>query len=133
MKHNSGISAFYKLLFSVLLLNVSVVSFSQCKTYTLSATGDTLNCTDKRNHKQGKWIERVNPLRGNPGYEEEGQYISDRREGLWRKYNLAGDVLNMQNYRWGLLDGKAQYFTIDGLEHEESWRAIDPEKKIRYS
>ena len=117
----------------VLLLSTSSLlhnAEAQCKTFKLAATGDTLNCTDTKNHKQGKWIEHTASLRGNPGYEEEGEYINDRREGLWRKYNLSGDVLNMQNYRWGLLNGKAQYFTIDGLEHEESWLALDPEKKF---
>lgn len=103
---------------------------AQCKTFRLAANGDTLNCTDKKNQKQGKWIEHTATLRGNPGSEEEGEYINDRREGLWRKYNLSGDVLSMNNYRWGLLNGKSQYFTIDGLEHEESWMAIDPEKKF---
>ncbi len=103
---------------------------AQCKTYRIGANGDTLNCTDVKNLKQGKWVEHTNPLRGNPGFEEEGTYINGQKTGLWRKYNLAGDVLSMQNYRWGLLNGKAQYFTLDGLEHEESWLALDPDKKF---
>lgn len=95
----------------------------------MSDRGEMLNCTDKNNKKQGKWIERTEPLRGNAGFEEEGQYINDRREGLWRKYNLQGDVLAMENYKWGLLNGNCQYFTVDGIEHEESWRALDPDKE----
>lgn len=130
MKNYSGRRTLYQLCFSFLLLSISSGGFSQCKTYKLSANGDTLNCTDIKNLKQGKWIEHTNPLRGNPGFDEEGEYRNNRREGLWRKYNLAGDVLNMQHYRWGLLDGKAQYFTIDGLEREENWRAINPDKKF---
>jgi hypothetical protein len=130
MKNIFGIKALFKFSLSFLLFTFSLSAYSQCKTYKLSATGDTLNCTDMKNLRQGKWIERTNALRGNPGFDEEGEYVNGRREGLWRKYNLSGDVLNMQHYRWGLLDGKAQYFTIDGLEREESWRAIDPEKKF---
>lgn len=103
---------------------------AQCKTYKLSDQGDTLNCTDMKGKKQGKWIERTEPLRGNPGFEEEGEYLNSRREGLWRRYNLQGDILAMENYKWGLFNGKCQYFTIDGLEREESWKALDPDKEF---
>ncbi|MBC8034921.1 MAG: hypothetical protein H7Y03_12290 [Chitinophagaceae bacterium] len=82
-----------------------------------------------KNKKQGKWIERTQPLRGNPGFEEEGQYFNGRKEGLWRRYNLQGDVLAMENYRWGLFNGICQYYTLDGLEHEESYKALDPDKE----
>ena len=33
--------------------------FSQCKTYRLDGKGDTLNCTDKNDLKQGKWISKI--------------------------------------------------------------------------
>src|ERR1700709_2633074 len=103
--------------------------FAQCKTYKLASNGDTLNCTRKDGKKQGKWIERTEDLRGNPGREEEGQYINNRREGLWRIYTLRGDVMAMENYKWGLLNGQSQYFTLAGLEHEENWKALDPSKE----
>ncbi|MES2773331.1 MAG: hypothetical protein V4722_04055 [Bacteroidota bacterium] len=102
---------------------------AQCKTSKLSDKGETLNCIDMKNRKQGKWVERTNPLRGNPGFEEEGVYLNDRREGLWKKFNLQGDILSMQNYKWGLQNGISQYFTVDGLEREESWKALDPDKE----
>ncbi|MEO7309543.1 MAG: hypothetical protein ABIX01_04035 [Chitinophagaceae bacterium] len=101
----------------------------QCKTFKLSDSGDTLNCTDIKNKKQGKWVERTNPLRGAQGFDEEGEYINNRKEGLWRKYNLQGDILSMENYKWGLQNGISQYFTVDGLEREESWKAMDPDKE----
>ncbi len=107
----------------------SANAFGQCKTFKLINGGDTINCINAKNKKQGKWMERTNPLRGNPGYEEEGAYLNDRKEGLWRKYNLQGDVLSMENYKWGLLNGISQYFTVEGLEREETWKAIDPDKE----
>ena len=102
---------------------------AQCKTFKITDQGDTLNCIDMKNKKRGKWIERTEPLRGNPGFEEEGEYINDRREGIWRKYNLMGDMIAKENYKWGLLDGTSQYFNIYGLEREESWKALDPDKE----
>lgn len=114
-------------LFSSLIL--SKPAAGQCKTFKLSDQGDTLNCVDKFDKKQGKWIERTQPLRGSPGFDEEGEYVKGRKEGLWRRYNLQGDVLAMENYKWGLFNGKCQYFTLDGLEHEESYKALDPDKE----
>lgn len=110
-------------------LMLSQNSFAQCKTFSLSDKGDTLNCTDMKGWKQGPWIVKVAELRGNPGYEEEGLYVNDRKEGLWRRFTEQGDALAVVNYRWGLLNGKAQYFNLQGVEREESWWAIDPDKK----
>jgi antitoxin component YwqK of YwqJK toxin-antitoxin module len=69
----------------------------------------------------------VDDLRGERGYEEEGYYENDRKEGTWKKYSLEGVKIAEENYRWGKLSGKQQYFTYGGgLMREESWRAIDP-------
>lgn len=101
----------------------------QCITYTISAKGDTLNCTDVRGRKQGKWVVQVPPLRGEPGYEEEGIFVNDKKEGVWRRYNMQGDLLAIENYRWGYKDGKQMYFNMWGdLLREESWKAANPEK-----
>ncbi len=99
---------------------------AQCATFKLTKRGDTLNCIDKNGNKRGKWKIKVDPLRGNPGYEEEGEFLENRKEGIWRKYNLMGDLMAVQNYKWGNLDGVAQYFTISGIEREESWKAMNP-------
>jgi hypothetical protein len=78
--------------------------------------------------KQGKWFIQAPKLRGEPGFEEEGEFKNDRKEGTWRRYNLMGDLLAMENYKWGNKHGKSVYFTIEGIEHEESWRALNPDK-----
>ena len=101
---------------------------AQYKTYTLSAKGDTLNAIDQKGLKQGKWVLHVNELRGEPGYEEEGIFINDKREGVWRKYNLTSDLIAIENYRYGGKDGKCQYYTPLGqLVKEENWRAYNPD------
>lgn len=111
----------------VILACIPVFCVAQCKTFRIGAQGDTLNCVDQQDKKQGKWVVHVEALRGEAGYEEEGLYKDDKKEGLWRAYNLTGDVIAMENYRWGNKNGICQYFTIDGLLREESWRAINPE------
>ena len=115
-------------LFFIFLFIASDIQ-SQCKTYRLTSNRDTINCTDFNNNKQGKWIIRVEELRGEPGYEEEGVFKNNLREGKWRKYSLMGDLLSVENYRWNNKDGVQQYFYQNELEHEESWRAVDPFKK----
>jgi hypothetical protein len=51
--------------------------------------------------RQGKWVIHVDPLR-RTGYEEEACFIDDAKEGVWRRYNLTGDILAVENYRWDL-------------------------------
>jgi len=109
-------------LFQGALLNAQTI-----KSFALSTNGDTLNITDSKDLKQGKWVIHVDQLRGEPGFEEEGQYVNNLREGFWRKYNLMGDILAIENYKWGFKDGRQMYFTnIGDLLREESWMAVNP-------
>lgn len=104
--------------------------YSQLKDYIIGVKGDTLNGVDKNGKKQGKWVVRYNELRGEPGYEEEGEYRNGMKEGTWRKYTLSGDVFAIENYRWGFKDGSSKYFNMDGdIVKEESWRAFNPDKQ----
>src|ERR1044072_2438381 len=95
----------------VALLFLSVNTFSQLKDYKISVKGDTLNRIDMQGKKQGPWVNRFETIRGEPGYEEEGEYKNDRKEGVWRLYSLKGDLVGIENYRWGFQDGICQYFT----------------------
>ena len=114
------------------LLAFSILIFqfanSQCKTFRIGSKGDTLNCNDYQGLKQGKWSVHVDQLRGEPGFEEEGVFANNRKEGVWRRFNLMGDIMAIETYRWGLKNGKCQYFSIIGIEREENWRASNPNK-----
>ncbi|MFL9485415.1 hypothetical protein ACI6Q2_21715 [Chitinophagaceae bacterium LWZ2-11] len=77
--------------------------------------------------KQGKWVIRNEDNHGEPGYEEEGVFKEGKKEGPWRVYTLQGDFTALENYRWGNKDGISQYYNLAGLEHEESWKAFNPE------
>lgn len=117
----------HQLLF-VIFFVVSLQSNAQLKNFIISVKGDTLNRVDKNDKKQGPWVVHVDDLRGEPGYEEEGYFEENKKEGAWRKYALSGDLLAIENYKWGEKDGKQQYFTKMGdLLREESWRATNPE------
>ncbi len=101
---------------------------AQYKSYKMSVNGDTLNAIDTKGMKQGKWVVHVDPLRGEPGYEEEGIFVNNKKEGIWRKYTLQSDIIAIENYRYGGKDGKCQYFSpLGDLLREESWRAYNPD------
>jgi hypothetical protein len=117
-----------RLIFFIFML-FSLPAFSQWKSYMIGVKGDTLNKVDNKGQKQGKWVNHVDELRGEPGFEEEGIYLNNRKEGIWRLYSLNGDLTGVENYRWGNKDAVCQYFNPSGaLIREESWRAMNPEK-----
>ena len=111
----------------ILLLFISTTSYSQCKDYIVGVNGDKLNCVDFNGKKQGRWVIKVESVRGERGYEEEGEFVDNMKQGIWRMFSLEGDLMAIENYRWGQKDGKNVYFNHLGqLLREESWRAIDP-------
>lgn len=119
-QHTSKLLLIFLLFFG---LNVS----AQYKTFEISVNGDTINAIDKKDLKQGKWVIHVDPLRGERGYEEEGIFVNDKKEGPWRRYTLSGDFIALENYFDGGLDGKSSYFTAFGsILREENWRAYNP-------
>jgi hypothetical protein len=110
-----------------LFLCFLTTGFGQYKTYMLTQDGDTINAIDKQNRKQGIWIISVPELRGEPGYEEEGKFKDDKREGEWRRYNVNGDLVGVENYFLGGKHGIQRYFTMHGeLIREESWKGYNP-------
>jgi hypothetical protein len=113
------------------LLFVSLSSSAQWKNFIISVRGDTLNRVDMKDRKQGPWVNHVDAIRGEDGYDEQGYYIDDKKDGIWVRFSLTGDKIAAETYRWGSLDGKSQYFNRTGsLLREESWRAVDPMKTM---
>ena len=110
----------------IFFFHTANVIHAQCKTYKLDAKHDTLNCTDFQDLKQGKWFVRVENNHGEPGYQEQGVYKNGKKQGPWTTFNLMGDVIAEENYKWGFKDGVCRYYNLLGLLREESWRAIDP-------
>jgi hypothetical protein len=110
------------------LLVLTIIQFlfftsgmAQYKSFKLNAEGDTLNAIDQKDMKQGKWVLHVEPLRGEPGYEEEGIFKDNNN-------SLQGDIIAVELYKRGGKDGIQQYYTYLGdLIREESWRGYDPD------
>ncbi len=116
------------LLFPIFIFLFVMDGQAQYKSFKLNAEGDTLDAVDKNDKKQGKWLLHVEPLRGEPGYEEEGIFKNNNKEGIWRKYSLTGDIIAVEFYKLGGKDGVQQYYTYLGdLIREESWRGYDPD------
>lgn len=110
------------------LLLVSVASFGQYRSFKIGPKGDTLNRVDMQGKKQGPWVLHYDEIRGEPGFEEEGYFINNKKEGEWRKFSLQGDLTAVENYRWGNKNGRCQYYTPFGsLLREESWKAVNPD------
>jgi len=115
----------------VLLVLISINGFSQWKSYIISVKGDTLNRMDMKGRKQGPWSIHMDDLRGERGYEEEGYFENDKKEGTWKRYSLDGDKIAEENFRWGNKNGKCIYYTnTGGLLREESWKAVNPDNPI---
>lgn len=127
-KMNSRIFSIARIfLIPAIMVSLTPQAHSQLKSYKISVRGDTINTIDQKGLKQGKWVVHVDPLRGEPGYEAEGIFTNDHKEGLWRKYSLQGDLIARENYKNGDKEGLSQYFTrLGNLEREENWRAYDP-------
>ena len=103
-------------------------SFAQLKQYKINSMGDTINAINQKGLKQGKWVLHTKELRGEPGFEEEGIFKNGVKEGVWRRYNLEGDILAMENYKNGGKHGLQQYYTYVGdLILEENWKGYDPD------
>jgi hypothetical protein len=112
------------LLMFVLLINTK----AQYKDFSLSPSGDTLNIMDAKGLKQGKWLNTIPEVRGEPGYEEEGYYKNNEKTGPWRKYNTTGDIIAVENYKHGGKDGVQEYFNFLGnLQRHEEWKGYNPD------
>jgi len=107
----------------ILSILFSTFTNAQYKSFIKSVHGDTINKIDMNNLKQGKWVVRVPEQRGNPGYEEEGHFIDDRKHGVWKTYNLMGDKIADEVYRFGNKDGRCTYYSVAGMIREEYWLA----------
>lgn len=117
------------ILFIFFALLVSAPAHSQkWKSFIIGVKGDTLNRVDMKGRKQGPWVVQVKELRGERGYDEEGFFMNDKKEGVWRRFSAEGDLTAIETYRWGGKDGRSVYLSTNGNPiREESWKAVNPD------
>ena len=118
-----------KIVFFAVFLFLGVLNVdAQYQSFKIGANGDTINKVDKKGLKQGRFVLRTEELRGEPGFEEEGIYKNNAKEGIWRRYNLMGDPIGFETYLHGGKDGFQQYYSPLGeLLREENWRGYNPD------
>lgn len=115
-----------KLIATIAFAFLGFYANAQWKDYKLTQDGDTVNCIDKNDKKQGYWIIRKPAKYGNPASEEVGNFVDDLKEGTWKVFSQMGDPLAVENYKWGNKHGKCSYYNINGLIREEQWVAMNP-------
>jgi hypothetical protein len=75
---------------------------------------DTINKIDSRNQKQGKWLLRGKHKPGSVfGPEqkiETGNYLNNRKEGVWIEFYPNGKMRNKLTYVNGTLEGPAVFY-----------------------
>lgn len=92
-----------------------LISLIFCSFIVLTAAAQAGgNAVDAKKRKQGPWVEQVGSVRGEPGYSWEGKYVNDRKEGIWKKYNINGDVMAEETFKNGSLDGPCKYYYPNG-------------------
>lgn len=118
-----------KIVFFAVFIFLGVLNVhAQYQSFKIGANGDTINKIDKKGLKQGRFVLRTEELRGEPGFEEEGIYKNNAKEGIWRRYNLMGDPIGFETYLHGGKDGFQQYYSPLGeLLREENWRGYNPD------
>ena len=102
-------------LFCLLLIAFTANAQSRWKSYRLTPKGDTINCIDNNDLRQGRWSIKIPELRGEPGHDEEGMYRDGKKEGVWRSYTTMGDMYAIENNRWGNKEGMCQYYNTNGM------------------
>jgi len=55
---------------------------------------DTINVTDSRGHKLGRWITSPYQVKT-----EEGFYKDNKKEGVWKKFSASGQLTDSLFYR----------------------------------
>jgi antitoxin component YwqK of YwqJK toxin-antitoxin module len=97
---------------------------------TLPAQGavneSAINQYDEQGRKTGHWVIKghmINATNYKPDQKvEEGEYVANKREGLWKKYHTNGELKSEINYRSNRPSGPYKlYFPSGILEEDGNW------------
>lgn len=129
----------YTVKYGLLLLGflIATSSFAQKKNgqfahaaKTKTGQDDRLNRTDAQNRKQGTWFIKKEALRGEPAYMIFGNYVDDKKQGLWYKLDAHGELISIQNYTAGSLNGTSRYYEQGRLVCIGNFRSLNTAQKM---
>ncbi len=100
-------------------MTLSFTGTSQSQTFELDANGrDTINYINYKGYKVGKWVLRGKhkPTSGFPLDQkiEMGNYVNNRKDGIWIEYYKNGKERSKLTYVNGVLEGDAIFYSSDG-------------------
>lgn len=123
-------------------------TFSQAQSFQVSSlTTDTINSTDGKGKKQGRWVfyggQKDSSCYGKNQIVEEGQYDKGKREGQWINYYCNGNKKSVLSYKNGIPSGKLELFDTTGKMVEEGtwqnnrwvgeYKSYYPSGKLQYA
>lgn len=102
----------------------------EVKEEAADAHHDNLNKTDHKGQKQGLWFYRHEARMGEPLTYEYGQYLNDKKEGVWTTLDAQQRLVANENYHLGVLDGTSQYYDAGRLTCIGNYRGLDQSKEF---
>lgn len=118
----------------ILFLLCSYSSFAQVKKETdkkeQELKEDNLNKTDKLNRKQGLWYFKKEASHGEPAYTTFGNFENDKKQGIWYKLDNYGQLMAIETFRQGQLNGNAQYYDKGNLTAIGNYRSLEQSKQL---
>ena len=104
-----------------------IASFLVATAQSSGNNGDSINVRDANNQKQGWW--KVYNVDGKyKGYEngqlvEEGEYVNNRKTGVWTKYYPNGNKKHELTFANNIANGYAKiYYRTGQLQEEGIWK-----------
>lgn len=91
---------------------------------------EELNKFDHKGRRTGMWLNMHGEDKGEQAYTEVGSYLQGVKNGLWYKMDKAGDMVAIENFRRGVLDGEVKYFSNGQVTVIGRYRGLNPNLEI---
>lgn len=115
-----------KLITGILMLSYG---YAQPQSYELDPSNgkDSINIIDFKGLKQGRWIifgkSKPNSCYQPTSKVQEGKYIDNRKNGIWKEYYCNGNTKNKITFQNGRPDGYAIMYHENGkIAEEGTWK-----------
>lgn len=117
-----------RIIYIALLLPLCLGAAAQRKPAKKNA--EQLNKYDGQGKRHGTWLNIVDERKGEQAYKEAGDYNHGRKVGVWYKMDQQGNMVAIENYKWGVLDGEAKYFDNGQVMVIGRYRGLNPDVEV---